>query len=203
MFFREWWMVGIVHILSTVSILRGCNIVSLCAGAQPKMCVFWWASCFRTGNFPTWLVVDEGEVVHVTLTPADALVNAGMCWIWTNSESSIWWRNCIMNVLQWSCIPWIPSRESRAPFTSKNFIVVCIVTDRASTIAISWQPVHSFLLLRIQWPVVFYLAWWHKNTIQSACLAFLFIAWSPSGWNLIELLGPRDPSWMLTVCKYY
>jgi len=30
-------------------------------------------------DFPRWLVVDEGEAVHLTLTPADALATIGMC----------------------------------------------------------------------------------------------------------------------------
>ncbi|XP_024371626.1 signal peptide peptidase 1 isoform X1 [Physcomitrium patens] len=56
-------------------------------------------------DFPKWLVVDEGEAVHVTLTPADlvaTVVGIGAA---------------------------IASKQSGAPFTLNNFIAVCIVTE--------------------------------------------------------------------------
>ncbi|KAG0578283.1 hypothetical protein KC19_4G011100 [Ceratodon purpureus] len=56
-------------------------------------------------DFPKWLVVDEDEPVHVTLTPADAVAT-------------------IVGIAAA-----IASKQAGAPFTLNNFIAVCIVTE--------------------------------------------------------------------------
>lgn len=56
-------------------------------------------------DFPTWLIVDEGNAVHVTLTPADALAT-------------------IVGIAAA-----VASKQTGAPFTLNNFIAVCIVTE--------------------------------------------------------------------------
>ncbi|KAL3699260.1 hypothetical protein R1sor_017282 [Riccia sorocarpa] len=56
-------------------------------------------------DFPAWLVQDEGQPVHLTLTPADLI--AGSVGI----------------------LATIASKQAGAPFTLKNFIAVCIVTE--------------------------------------------------------------------------
>ncbi|XP_024372356.1 signal peptide peptidase 2 [Physcomitrium patens] len=56
-------------------------------------------------DFPKWLVEDDGEAVHLTLTPADILATAV------------------------GIAAAIASKQSGAPFTLNNFIAVCIVTE--------------------------------------------------------------------------
>ncbi|KAL2609513.1 hypothetical protein R1flu_028086 [Riccia fluitans] len=56
-------------------------------------------------DFPKWLVQDDGKPVHLTLTPADLAAGAV------------------------GILATIASKQAEAPFTLKNFIAVCIVTE--------------------------------------------------------------------------